>query len=134
MKKSGLNYVLTYNEWTGWNSNCTVGKFFKKATVDDLNKLVPGDEIWIDEDPIHPNVKVYGFHCSEFKSFSEAKIYHKYGMSSFSLGRIYLVDDVEGLLQYVAENPLCTDVVGDSGRMATAIVNRMNLPITPEQN
>ena len=123
MTERNFNYALTENEHTGWLSS-EIGKFFRRATFDDFQALKPGQDIWLDEDPIHLNGKVYGYRRCQFVSFDGVKLYHSNGMTSY-LHKVFLVEDPGALQRFLEEHPLASDVIGDSGRMATAIVDRM---------
>lgn len=127
-----LNVALYYNQWTGLQ-NDEVTKCFAPATSEDLNGLKAGDDIWIDEDPIHPNGKVYGFLRSTFKKFENGMVYHSSGYGSL-LHKFYILKDEARLRSLIEADPRICDVIGKSGRMASAIVSRMSNSGNPNLN
>ncbi len=127
-----LNVALYFNQWTGLQ-NREVGKCFAPATLEELQSLKKGDDIWIDEDPIHPNGKVYGFLRSTFKKFEDGMVYHSSGYGSL-LHKFYILKDEDQLRSLIESDPKICDIIGDTGRMASAIVGRMSNRGNPKMN
>ena len=115
-----LTKALYYNQWTGWENN-TINSFFRRATTEDIEKMKAGDQVWIDIDPIHPNGKVYGYLAFKFKKFADGYLYHNAGYTSM-LSKIYILTDEPALRKFIKENPLADDIEGDTGRMATSVM------------
>lgn len=103
-----ITAAIYYNKWTGWENN-KVASFFRQGTEEDLKTLKPGDKIWLDTDPIHPNGKVYGYLASIFKKFEDGKLEHSDGWTTM-LGKLYILTDKEGFESYVKEHPLATKI------------------------
>ncbi|HYE22736.1 MAG TPA: hypothetical protein VD998_04065 [Verrucomicrobiae bacterium] len=112
--------VLTYNRWTEYE-NRDVHRHFRQATAEDIRNLKSGDAIWIDEDPIHPNGKVYGFVKTRVDCVEGNKIHFDGGFTTLH-NKIFIVDDESVLAEMIAADPKMTDVVGESGRMATRLI------------
>jgi hypothetical protein len=111
--------VLTFNKWTGYQNN-NVKTYFRPAKASDIRKLKVGDSIWIDTDPLHPNGKVYGFVKNLVSGRRGNKICFNDGFTSLH-DNIYFVDDEAPLAELIAEDPLSTDVIGESGRAVSAM-------------
>ncbi len=125
---SGIDFgtaVLCYNQWTGYE-NQTVGRFFRQATAEDIRRLQPGDVVWLDEDPIHPNGKVYGFVKTKVEGVEGDRVYFQGGFTTLH-GKIHFVSDEAELAKLIASDPLMTDVIGTSGRQATRILKQRGL-------
>ena len=118
-----LRTALYYNRWTGWENN-TISNFFRPATIEDIEKMKSGDQIWMDVDPIHPNGKVYGYLSFKFKQFKEGYLYYNAGYTSM-LSKIYILTDEPALRKFIEKNPLSVDIYGESGRMATEIIEKL---------
>lgn len=112
--------VLTYNKWTRHDSD-KVAPHFRKATPTDIQNLKKGDAIWLNQDPIHPNGKVYGFVKHKVTRKEGAGIHFDNGFTS-NHDKIYFVDDERALAKLIDEDPKVTDVIGDSGRLATKLL------------
>jgi hypothetical protein len=115
--------VLTYNKWTDYE-NPDVHKYFRRATADDIRGLKPGDAVWIDQDPIHPNGKVDGFVKTRVVCVEGNKLCFDDGFTTLH-HKIYLVDDESVLAGLIAADPRMTDIVGESGRMASRILEKL---------
>lgn len=116
--------VLTYNKWTGHDSD-EIAPHFRKATRSDIRNLKKGDVIWIDEDPIHPNGKVYGFIKHKVIRMEGEGIHFDGGFTTLH-ERIFFVDNEQPLAKLIEANPKITDVIGDSGRVATRLLQLTN--------
>jgi hypothetical protein len=112
--------VLTYNRWTEYE-NKDIHRYFRRATAEDIQNLKAGDAVWIDEDPIHPNGKVYGFIKTKVERVEGNKIHFDDGFTTLH-NKIYFVDDEPTLAALVAADPKMTDVIGDSGRLASKLL------------
>lgn len=112
--------VLYFNQWTGYR-NRDVTRHFRKASAADIERLRAGDVIWINEDPIHPNGKVYGFVKARVKKVEGKEIHFDSGFTTFH-NKIFLVSDESVLSELIASDPKMTDVIGGSGRMASRLL------------
>ncbi|MDQ2933105.1 MAG: hypothetical protein M3Q80_01870 [bacterium] len=124
MNKTSIDFgttVLTYNKWTHYE-NHDIWTHFRKATPSDISNLKAGDTIWIDEDPIHPNGKVYGFVKKKVTRCEANKIHFENGYITVP-DLIYFVDNEKPLMELMATDPKITDIIGESGRMASRILS-----------
>ena len=51
--------LVTYNQWTNWEKPADQN-WFKPLCFGRVAELDPGNQVWIDIDPLHPHGKVYG--------------------------------------------------------------------------
>ncbi|MFZ2193286.1 MAG: hypothetical protein WAV31_03505 [Candidatus Moraniibacteriota bacterium] len=117
--------VLTYNQWTGYD-NYAVCNYYRPATEDEIRNLKPGNAIWINEDPLHPRGKVYGFVKKKVNRVEGNKVYFGNGFTTFH-DSIFFVEDETALEKLIATDPRMTDIIGDSGRAATKIIEKLGL-------
>lgn len=99
------DYLITYNQWTGWQSDFLKGELEAIHPKD----LKVGDKFWQEEDPIHCNGKVYGYCCNKVISVDEEKdwVKYKYGGSSrsFMEDRIFRLKDSQKIEEFCEKNP-----------------------------
>ncbi len=51
--------LVTYNQWTNWQKPADQ-HWFEPLCLGRVEELDPGDQVWVDVDPLHPTGKVYG--------------------------------------------------------------------------
>ncbi|MDO8621894.1 MAG: hypothetical protein Q7R80_01565 [bacterium] len=110
--------VLHYNRWTGLESQA-IAKQFRPMTATEVRAIAVGDEVWMSQDPIHSNGKVYGYARRlitkvERLPNGEFRLHFESGYTTVAPTRstlpCYAVPRPRSLARLVVETPLCTQV------------------------
>lgn len=92
-KKRSGTYFLSSNLWTG--HECPMIKdCFRELSYDEVLNLTAGSEVYVDQDPIHPNGHVYGYHCVAVTEVTlQREMYYLFfGEKGYSGSRLILKD------------------------------------------
>lgn len=63
--------VYHFNLWADFDARKELRPFFSHLDHKELFALKPGDTVWIDEEPYHPQGKVYGYTKRKISSITE---------------------------------------------------------------
>ena len=116
--------ILYYNKWTGFE-NEDISSCFRKATYDDLVEMKDGGSVWINQDPIHPNGKVYGYVQRRVLSVevSETALRICWGIDRYSnkvrgesLYPLFILTEPQKLSGLLKRYPLATQVISDESQ------------------
>lgn len=114
MGLENVDLAVYYNRWRGVEIK-GIGACFDRLEEKDYETISPGDELWVDPDPLHPNGKVYGFAKVKVSNVEDdpdgknKRVHYSgrfvgSGFSNTCLGRFYQLTDTDALETLVAEH------------------------------
>lgn len=113
--------ILHYNRWTDFECPA-IGRQFRAMTAREVHAIAVGDEVWMSQDPIHPNGKVYGYVRERISRVvclpdGDIRLHFRDGFTTVSPKRsthpCYAVRNHPALARLVANQPMCTQVYAD---------------------